>query len=385
MASIEIKATRMDKTVTFDLPCREKELEEQLSVLYGTPPSHAVIEVEQVAFPRELGMLTGKMLDLDALNYLARRIDGFDYGEANAFFEGIKAEGMSELKDLINLTDNLNRYSLITNIGSYAEIGRQHTLNTKGSIPTAENETPEQTEEYGRIGRELIGSGTGKFTEHGLLFVDRETEFVTRYDGTAFPPYYDNSDCMMYATLAFNGQEELLFLPEEETAINKAVRRLGAGTLSDCDITLERCNAGTAANLYESVYQNEGFMQMNSVMNSFDRLSPAERAFLSQLLEYSGFSSAENIAVLSEHLDDLYLIPETTPSDVAEYVLDEGTEYHADTELWDFIDMDALGNHYINQHGAEFIEGGLLCSYNGDSVQEILDQLEPEQGIRFRQ
>ena len=139
MASIEIKATRMDKTVTFDLPCREKELEEQLSVLYGTPPSHAVIEVEQVAFPRELGMLTGKMLDLDALNYLARRIDGFDYGEANAFFEGIKAEGMSELKDLINLTDNLNRYSLITNIGSYAEIGRQHTLNTKGSIPTAEN------------------------------------------------------------------------------------------------------------------------------------------------------------------------------------------------------------------------------------------------------
>ena len=79
MASIEIKATRMDKTVTFDLPCREKELEEQLSVLYGTPPSHAVIEVEQVAYPRELGMLTGKMLDLDALNYLARRIDGFDY------------------------------------------------------------------------------------------------------------------------------------------------------------------------------------------------------------------------------------------------------------------------------------------------------------------
>ena len=41
--------------------------------------------------------------------------------------------------------------------------------------------------------------------------------------------------------------------------------------------------------------------------------------------------------------------------------------------------------HYINQHGAEFIEGGLLCSCNGNSVQEILDQLEPEQGIRFRQ
>ena len=60
-------------------------------------------------------------------------------------------------------------------------------------------------------------------------------------------------------------------------------------------------------------------------------------------------------------------------------------EWKYNGSVWDFIDMDALGEHYMDQHGAVFIEGGLLCSCNGNSVQEILDQLEPEQGIRFRQ
>ena len=95
MASIEIKAARMGKIVAFSLPCRERELKENLTALYGTPPSHAVIEVAQVSFPKELEMLTGQMLDLDALNYLARRMDGFDFGEADTFYEGIKAEGIT--------------------------------------------------------------------------------------------------------------------------------------------------------------------------------------------------------------------------------------------------------------------------------------------------
>lgn len=385
MASIEIKATRMDKTVVFSLPCREKELQEQLTALYGIPPSHAVIEVSQVDYPQELSALTGQMLDLDALNYLARRMDGFCDDEANAFFEGMKAEGMSDLKDLINLTCNLNRYSLITNVGSFAEIGRAHKLNTVGSIPTRENETPALIAQYEQLGRDLIASGTGRFTEHGLLFVDRETEFVTEYDGAAFPPYYDNTTCMMYATLSFNGQEELLFLPEEDSAINKAVRRLGAGELSDCDVTLERCQVGTLANLYESVYQAEGLRQMNQVMRNMEGIDPDKEFFFAHLLESTGVRSAENIALLAEHIDDFYLIPEDNATDVAQYILSEDDEYHADVELWDFIDMDAFGEYYIRQHGAVFVEDGLLCSSNGSSVREILEQMAPEPGLHLQQ
>ena len=385
MVSIEIKAARMGKTVVFSLPCRERELKENLTDLYGTPPSHAVIEVAQVTFPKELDVLTGQMLDLDVLNYLARRMDGFDQGEANAFFEGLKAEGMSDLKDLINLTYNLNRYSLITNVSNFAEIGRVHMLNTQGAVPTRENETPEQTAEYERIGRDLIASGTGHFTEHGLLFVDRETEFATVYDGTSFPPYYDCPDSKMAATLSFNGKEELLFLPEEESAIHKAVRRLGAGELSDCDITLEQGSAGLIGQLYESINRSEGLLAMNEVIKRLDGMDYEDTDFLLLLARHTGASTAENISILADHIDDLYLIPAQTYRDVSNYVLDAGDEYHADMELWGFLDMDAFGKYYAEQKGGIFIEGGLLCSSTGQDVKTVLDQLDPEPGLHLQQ
>ena len=385
MASIEIKAARMGKTVVFSLPCREKELRENLTALYGTPPSHAVIEVAQVTFPKELDALTGQMLDLDELNYLARRLDGFFDNEANAFFEGMKAEGMTDLKDLINLTCNLNRYSLITNVGSFAEIGRAHKLNTTGAIPMRENETPEQTAEYERIGRDLIASGAGRFTEHGLLFVDREMEFVAEYDGTAFPPYYDCPESKMAATLSFNGKEELLFLPEEESAINKAVRRLGAGDLSDCDVTLEQGSAGLICELYESINRSEGLLAMNELIKQLDGMDDQDTDFLLLLARQTGASSSENISILVDNIDDLFLIPAQTYRDVSNYVLEAGDEYHADMELWGFLDMDAFGKFYAEQKGGMFIEGGLLCSSTGQDVKTVLDQLEPEPGMHLQQ
>ncbi len=385
MASIEIKAARMGKSVIFSLPCRERELKENLTALYGTPPSHAVIEVAQVTFPKELDALTGQMLDLDALNYLARRMDGFDFGEANTFYEGIKAEGMSDLKDLINLTYNLNRYALITNVGSFSEIGRAYTLSTKGAIPAKENETPEQTAEYEKIGRDLTASGSGRFTEHGLLFVDRNTEFVTVYDGTSFPPYYDCPDSKMDARLSFNGKEELLFLPEEESAINKAVRRLGAGDLSDCDVTLEQGSAGIVGQLYDSINRSEGLLAANELIKRLDGMDYQDTDFLLLLARHTSVSSSESISILADHIDDLYLIPANSNCDVAEYVLDEGDEFHADSELWDFIDMEAFGEYYAEQKGGMFIEGGLLCSSTGQDVKAVLDQLEPEPGMHLQQ
>ena len=385
MSSLSITTSRMGKTVRFDFPCREKELQEKLVSLFGFPSNRSVAEVEQVVYPMELSVLNGQLLDLDALNYLARRMDGFDVGEANAFYEGIKAEGFTDLKDLTNLTCNLSRYSLISDVSSFASIGRAHILNTKGSAPTKENETPEQTAEYEQIGRMLVTSGTGCFTEHGLLFVDRESEFVRVYDGGAFPPYYDCTDCEMTATLSYNGQEELLFLPDEESAIMKAVRRLGAESVSDCEVTLETVSAGLVGQLYKSLNRTEGLLAANKVMNKVGGLPYDDKDFLLLLVRNLGIQSSENISLLTDHIDDLFLIPEDTPEEVAEHVLREGDEYHADEEIWDFIDMEGFGDYYISQCGGKFIEGGLLCSTHGKPVEEILDQLEAEPGLQIYQ
>ncbi len=100
----------------------------------------------------------------------------------------MKLEGFDTLPDLINLSFNLNRYPLIRDIGDMGKIGREYLLTVNGCVPADDADDPK----YAELGRELIQSGNGIFTEHGMLFVDENTPFQRSYDGQTFPPYlYD--------------------------------------------------------------------------------------------------------------------------------------------------------------------------------------------------
>ena len=86
---------------------------------------------------------------------------------------------------------NLNRYPLIQNIGDMGKIGREYLLTVKGCLPADDADDPK----YAQLGRELIQSGNGIFTEHGMLFVDENTPFQRSYDGQTFPAYLYDPGC----------------------------------------------------------------------------------------------------------------------------------------------------------------------------------------------
>ena len=90
-----------------------------------------------------------------------------EYTEEEQFYEAMKQEGFTELKDLINLSFNLNKYCLIQNIGNMGKIGQEYLLNRDGAIPANDDANPK----YAEIGRRLMQSGTGIVTEHGIFCV----------------------------------------------------------------------------------------------------------------------------------------------------------------------------------------------------------------------
>ena len=124
---------------------------------------------------------------------------------------------------------------------------------------------------------------------------------------------------------------------------------------------------------------------MNELIKQLDGMDDQDTDFLLLLARQTGASSSENISILVDNIDDLFLIPAQTYRDVSNYVLEAGDEYHADMELWGFLDMDAFGKFYAEQKGGMFIEGGLLCSSTGQDVKTVLDQLEPEPGMHLQQ
>lgn len=98
------------------LPCTETELSKKLGEL-GMNPKHLapmamVIGIE----PSELSALEDCEVSLDALNYLGKRMDGMCKAERRQFLAVLscdEAEIGYGLKDIINLTYNLARYTLI--------------------------------------------------------------------------------------------------------------------------------------------------------------------------------------------------------------------------------------------------------------------------------
>ena len=96
--------------------CSETELSKKLGEIgmntENLAPVGTVIEIE----PMELSMLKDCEVSLDALNFLGKRMNGMDKSELNQFLAVLTCDELVEgygLKDVINLTYNLARYTLI--------------------------------------------------------------------------------------------------------------------------------------------------------------------------------------------------------------------------------------------------------------------------------
>ena len=188
-------------------PCREVEIADALIALNRDNDLSKGVFISQMIEPEELNVLENQFIDLDELNYLAKRMESF-FGEVefSQFYEALKHEGFTGMKDIINLTFNMNRYPLIQDISDVAKIGREYMLVTQGALPTGDLDNPC----YAEKGRELIQSGKGIFTEHGMLFVDEDTPFQELYDGEVFPFYLCDSDYVLTVILEYNDKQELI-------------------------------------------------------------------------------------------------------------------------------------------------------------------------------
>ena len=268
MIKLKIKYGNSQTVLRF--PCTEKEMRAALGRIHAENIAPLELYAAEVAFPEELRFLQDRFVDLDEVNFLAKRMDSFFGDEEYRFYEALKSECFDTLPDLINLSFNLNRYPLIQDISDMGKIGREYLLAVKGCLPADDADDPK----YAEFGRKLIQSGNGVFTEHGLLFIDEDTPFERVYDGQNFPPYvYEPTLCFLRAE--YHGKTEYLYLPCEDEAVDKAFARLGASTPDDVELSWEDHCIGSAkwVERFKEIAAEEGAYELNrlaAAVNSAD-------------------------------------------------------------------------------------------------------------------
>ena len=159
------------------------ELLKKLEIGSATEQDCQVMEISS-AFPalKRLEMLT---VNLNELDYLARRLASFDVGEAAQFQAMAHKLELFELKDLINLTFCCQQATVITDFTNLEAIGRDHYMNLHGGCANTQELEDLDGAETARL---LIGSGAGEVTPYGVVY-DNGMKLEQQYDGQHFPAH----------------------------------------------------------------------------------------------------------------------------------------------------------------------------------------------------
>ena len=181
-----------------------------------------------------------RTVNVEELNYLAKRLDSFDTGEVAQFQAMAHKLDLFELKDLINLTFCCQQATVITDFSDLAAVGRDHYMNLHGGSAKTEQLDALDGEE---TARRLIESGSGTITPYGVVY-DNGMKLEQVYDGRFFPCYYYEPNAITVAVTSKAEPEDTehitwLFLPMVQEEIDRALLRGGIADPADVRLRLE--------------------------------------------------------------------------------------------------------------------------------------------------
>ncbi len=296
-------------------------------------------------------------------------MESFSEDEMLQFYGAAPQEGHLTVKGLINTTFNLGRYTLIRDLTDMHKVGVTHMLNVHGALTPEELNSPYME----TVGKDLICSGKGIPTEFGLVFINEGVEFAEVYDGTTFPEYY-YKEALATVRLNHGEKTEYLYLPEDDLAISKALRRLGCQSHEDCSIDLEMCEKTpmTIDNISQSVLDGEGIYRLNSFLKVVDKCEDLRK--LEAVIEYAKAENSESLIQLSNRLDDFVVVlGQYNAEGVGRYWIDEVDMLEYDSDLEDYINFAAYGETVMNGHvGDILLHHGYVCLKPGLDLADIL-------------
>lgn len=114
-----------------------------------------------------LHRLEGSSVTVDEPDYLAKRLDSFDDGEAEQFQAMAEKLKLSDMADFINLTFCCQQATVIKDFSDLETAGRAHYMNPNGGCAGSEELANLDGCETALL---LIDTGTGVVTRYGVVY-----------------------------------------------------------------------------------------------------------------------------------------------------------------------------------------------------------------------
>ena len=356
------------------------ELLEKLEVGSATKQDCKVLEISSAfSVLKRMEMLT---VNLDELDYLAKRLASFDVGEAAQFQAMAHKLELFELKDLINLTFCCQQATVITDFTNLEAIGRDHYMNLHGGCASTQELEDLDGAETARL---LIDSGAGEVTPYGVVY-DNGMKLEQYYDGQHFPAYL-YEPCMLMIGLTFRLEPEdtknitWLYLPAAKGQLERAMVRSGITDPADMRFRFSESmfpdEVDAALDFrYENIYE------LNDLALAVSKLSVEAQKKLGAVVEMAEPEYASQICRLAENLDQFEFAPGAhTPAEYGRFMIQESGHFEYDENLEGFYDYEKFGLQRMEQESGMFTDRGYV-SYHGTMSLEELMMEDPTESFR---
>ena len=301
-------------------------------------------------------------VNMEELNYLAKRLDSFGTGEAAQFQAMAHKLELFELKDLINLTFCCQQATVITDFSDLAAVGRDHYMNLHGGCVKTEELDALDGEE---TARQLIESGSGTITPYGVV-----------YDGRFFPCYYYKPNAITVAVTSKAEPEDTnhitwLFLPMVQEEIDRALLRGGITDSADVRLRLEDSQLSNEVDVLLDM-EYETLSDLNELAEATDGLSKADMEKLGAVVMLAKPKSAAQIKNLAESLDLFDFAPGAhSPAEYGKYMIQQSGHFDYDENLDAFYDYEKYGTERMNEEDGMFTDRGYIAYKGFFRLEEV--------------
>ena len=312
-------------------------------------------------------------VNVEELNYLAKRLDSFDTGEAAQFQAMAHKLELFELKDLINLAFCCQQATVITDFSDLAAVGRDHYMNLHGGSAKTEELDALDGEE---LAQRLIENGGGTITPYGVVY-DNGMKLEQVYDGRFFPCYYYEPNAITVAVISKNEPEDTehatwLFLPMEREELDRALLRGGITDPVDVRLRLEDSQFPNEVDVLLDM-ECENLSDLNALAQAADSLSDSDMNKLGAVVMLAKPKSAAQIKNLAENLDLFDFAPGAhSPAEYGKYMIQQSGHFDYDENLDAFYDYEKYGAERMNAEDGMFTDRGYIAYKGFFRLEEVM-------------
>ena len=366
-------------TVPFPIPSEEydRTLQTLADIDIGDTLRQDCYVVELDSQYPVLKRLEGSAVNLDELDYLAKRLDSFCEGEDDQFLAMASKLDLHDIKDFINLTFCCQQATVITDFSDLERVGRDHRMNISGgSIPM---------DEYAKLdGRmetiKLIQNEQGTITPYGVVY-DNGMKLEPLYDGRHFPPYLYKPPVMALETASGEDTQGYFCLPMPDRQIQRMIERAGLENQNaPLRIAMDELPEKAAEMLDLENLSLSDIFSLNRMCRSraIEPLKDVEKLNAIMLAAEPGDIMA--VCMLAENLDQFDFVPGIhTPEEYGRFMIQESGKFAYDEDLEDFYDYRLYGERCASEEDGQFNECGYVAYRGILTIEQLMRQKSEEQ------